>query len=190
VNQLIWRGGANDSGYTPDHWQQRPRGKVVHFSRMNPHLADAAFTHFFPWNVSDPSYFLNKVGIAPPLSLVQQMHYKYQIDIDGVTATFTALPWKLLCGSLVFKQTSPNFMWFHRALVPWQHYIPLHNDLSDLEPMLQWAITHDSEARQIAENGRLFALTHLMPEHILLYCYKVLTKYASLQKFKPMPPGP
>ena len=44
---------------------------------------------------------------------------------------------------------------------------------------------YGEEARKIGENGRIFAQTHLMPDQIVLYCYKVLLKYASLQKFQP-----
>lgn len=110
------------------------------------------------------------------------MEYKYQVDLDGVTATFTALSWKLLSGSVVFKQQSNDIMWFHYALKPWKHYIPVDRNLTDVADKIMWAIEHDEKAKEIADNGRQFALTHLMPEDILLYCYLALCKYASLQR--------
>ena len=61
----------------------------------------------------------------------------------------------------------------------------MRNDLSDLLDQIRWAKEHDAEAHQIAENAREFALTHLMPEHILAYCRDVLMRYASLQTFTP-----
>jgi hypothetical protein len=113
------------------------------------------------------------------------MEYKYHIDIDGVTCTFLALQWKLLSGCLVFKQSSEDVMWFYPELIPWKHFVPVYTDLRDIKEKISWAKTHDAEARQIAQNGREFALTHLMPEHILLYCYKTIFRYAALQKFHP-----
>jgi spore maturation protein CgeB len=38
-------------------------------------------------------------------------------------------------------------------LVPFEHYIPLHPDLNDLEEKVQWAINHPEEAAKIAQAG-------------------------------------
>ena len=76
-------------------------------------------------------------------------------------------------------------MWLHGAMKAWRDYIPLNEDLYDLLEKVQWCILHDYEAEQIAHNGRKTALENMLPEHCILYCYKVLKKYAQLQKFKP-----
>lgn len=182
LEQMVWRGGANDGAYTQKNWTQFPRGTLVSLSKETyPRLINANFSLYHPWTVSDQNFFMNNI---PPSSLLptKQMEYKYQIDIDGVTATFTALSWKLLSGSLVFKQQSNDIMWFHYALKPWEHYIPVDRNLTDVADKIMWAIEHDEKAKEIADNGRQFALTHLMPEDILLYCYLALCKYASLQR--------
>jgi hypothetical protein len=113
------------------------------------------------------------------------LHYKYQMIIDGVTCSFPATQWKLLSGSLCFKQDSEDIQYYYDELIPWTHYIPVNHDLSDLKEKILWARAHDEEAQKIAQNGREFVLTHLMPEDILLYCYKALCKYAQLQRFTP-----
>ena len=41
-------------------------------------------------------------------------------------------------------------------LQPWVHYIPLNQDLSDVEEKMQWVMDHDDEARRIAEKGSLW----------------------------------
>ena len=182
LSQMVWRGGTNDGVYTPDNWTEIPRGTLVHLANTkHPDLINANFSVYYPWVVRDQNFFISKI---PPSSLLPttQMEYKYQIDIDGITATFTSLSWKLLSGSVVFKQQSDNIMWFHPALEPWKHYIPVDRNLQDVPDKIMWALEHDEESHQIADNGRQFALTHLMPEHILLYCYLALCKYASLQR--------
>jgi len=178
---LFWRGSSTDGYYTWENWTNFPRGRLVYESqfRHSPYI-DAGFTGMAFDCITDCP--LEMLSFVPP---EKQIQYKYHIDLDGVTSTFPALQWKLLTGSLVFKQTSDNVMWFHSELIPFQHFIPVHNDLRDLNEKIAWAREHDLEAKQIAFNGREFALTHLMPEQILLYCYKSLCKYASLQKFQP-----
>lgn len=93
--------------------------------------------------------------------------------------------YKFLSNSLVMKQNSDNVMWFSSRLIPWEHFVPLYNDLRDVKEKVQWARENDGEAKKIADSGRQFALDHLMPEQILEYCYKTLVKYASLQTFQP-----
>ena len=50
--------------------------------------------------------------------------------------------------SLVMKQDSIYYEYFYRDLLPWQHYIPLRSDLSDVLEQVKWAKEHDEEVRQ------------------------------------------
>ena len=186
LEKLVWRGSANDGFYTWDNWKNLPRGRAVYLSRhVCPEHIDAGFTGFWQRKESDGWLLDRFAGTSPNLSPPEQMCYKYLLDVDGVTCTFTSLSWKLLTGSVVLKQITSDIMWYYPNLIPWEHYIPVQKDLGDLVEKVIWAKTHDTEARLIAENGRRFALENLMPEHILLYCYMTLLKYASLQKFQP-----
>ena len=123
-------------------------------------------------------------SFLPPDRLLS---YKYHINLEGVTCVYPGYQWRLLSGSLVFKQESEEVQWFYYFLKPWVHYVPVREDLSDLIENIQWAKAHDLEAKAIGENARHFALNNLMPEHFLLYCYKALVFYASLQSFSPKP---
>jgi hypothetical protein len=178
IPRLVWRGRPNDGQYDCDNWFQKPRGKVVHWSLQNPSgIIDAGFTGFYEWFAPNVDFFQGLCN-ASFMTEVEQAAYKYQIDIDGTTATFTGLAWKLLSGSLVFKQTSNNIMWFHHLLEPWKHYVPVKTDLSDLYEMLDWAKKNDSEAEAIASAGREFALQYLSPESIRHYAREVIIRYA------------
>jgi hypothetical protein len=44
--------------------------------------------------------------------------------------------------------------YFNDWLRPFEHYIPVLPDLSDLLEQLEWAMSHDDEARLIQERGR------------------------------------
>jgi hypothetical protein len=53
------------------------------------------------------------------------------------------------------------------GLVPWVHYIPVKEDLSDMEELIQFARENDDIARTIAQNGYDFVRKYL---HFLLVC--------------------
>ncbi len=74
-------------------------------------------------------------------------------------------------GSLIFKQDSNYYEHFYRQLVPWQHYVPVKENIEDLLERVQWARSNDKEAKKMAENSVEFAVNNLLPDH--LYCYMV-----------------
>jgi hypothetical protein len=190
IEKLFWRGtpwdGKHFGMYNFENWTTIPRGRLVFESLQHPDWIDAAFSEYpFQCAQEDPEKCLREMGSIRPVSWSEMLHYKYHMILDGVTCSFPATQWKLLSGCVPFKQQSDDIQFFYDELIPWKHYIPVQADLSDVMEKIQWAKSHDLEAKEIAQNAREFALTHLMPEHTLLYCYKVLVKYASLQRFQP-----
>jgi hypothetical protein len=178
-DKLIWRGGPNDGLYSPDSIRHFPRGRLVSLTRQYPELIDASFNNYPPNFIKHRDFFEQHYPTRF-LTTDEMAGYKYQIDIDGVTATFTGLAWKLLCGSVVFKQESANKTWFHDLLVPWEHYIPLRNDLGDLLQKLNWARANDEGCQTIAANGRQLIIKNALPNSLMSYCAAVLKQYASL----------
>jgi hypothetical protein len=190
-NTLFWRGSNTDGHYSRKNWHQYPRGSIVLLSRrLKSQEIDAAFTQFLPDFTKHYKEFTRCMYPSPYVPVVDHLKFKYQLLVDGVTCTYPGTHWRLLSGCTSMKQESSDILWFFSELIPWYHYIPFKRDLSDALEKVHWAQEHDQEAEKIALQAREFALTHLMPEHILLYCYKALVKYASLQKFSPTAPEP
>jgi Glycosyl transferase family 90 len=54
--------------------------------------------------------------------------------------------------------TSPKFTsWaMEELLLPWVHYIPLNEDLSDAQSKMEWILDHEEAARSIARKGSLW----------------------------------
>lgn len=152
-----------------------------------PDIIDAGFRGTFHWIVPQEMQkdFFEFFPKKPKASWEEYIHHKYLISIDGYVAATPALAWKLNSQCLVFKQKSPYTIWFDQMLIPWVHYIPIENDLSDLFEKIAWAKDHDELARHIAKEGGEFARENIQPEHAYLYWYKILVHYASLQRFKP-----
>ncbi len=86
--------------------------------------------------------------------------YKYLLVIDGNSNAWSALFNNLLTGACVLKVNSPrNFrQWYSQDLKPWIHYIPIEADLSDLDDIIAWLLTHDEDAQAIGAAGKAFAL--------------------------------
>jgi hypothetical protein len=190
INKLFWRGVPSDGGGIGEiiKWAGYPRGKIVYLSHfVAPQDIDASFAGAC---LDDPAFILagefkKHVPCSNMVSQIDHLQYKYQLVMDGVTSTWPGYQWRLLSGCVSFKQETDEIMWFYDALLPWVHYIPFKKDCSDILERIHWAQSHDRKAKKIAKNAQHFALNNLMPEHILLYCYKSLLKYASLQRFSP-----
>ena len=84
------------------------------------------------------------------------LNHRFQIDIDR-SSELVEFFVKLLMGSCVLKVVSNWRQWYYDYLRPWQHYVPIRNDLADLEERIEWCLGNDESAREIAENGRKFA---------------------------------
>lgn len=87
---------------------------------------------------------------AKEIPMPKFFDYKYQISIDGTVAAYR-FPYLLSGDGLVFKQDSPYYEHYYRNLVPYKHYIPFKQDLSDLLEKIQWAKDHDDEVCFIFE---------------------------------------
>ena len=178
LEKAFWRGTASDKTYTPDNYTQKPRYRISQLSYNHPDLIDARFCKA-PEAVSQLLAHL----IAGHTSLAGHLTYKYLPVLDGWMCTFPGYQWRLLSGSLTLKQESDEIQYFYSALKPYEHYLPIQNDMGDLLAQIEWAKKHDPECHAISENARKFAQQNLMPNQIYSYLYWVLNRYASLQDF-------
>ena len=85
--------------------------------------------------------------------------YKFALDVDGHTNAWSNLFVRLLLGCCVLKIASAHGyrQWYYDRLKPWQHYVPVHADMSDLTDKIDWCRSHDAECAEIASAGRTFA---------------------------------
>jgi hypothetical protein len=91
-----------------------------------------------------------------PIGQVKGLHrqYKYLISAPsyGIDPEF---PYYLSLGGLVLKVESEYNTWYDHLLKPFQHYLPIKNDLSNLLSTIRWANTHQDVCMKIAKNGNL-----------------------------------
>ncbi|XP_048406289.1 protein O-glucosyltransferase 1 isoform X2 [Stegostoma tigrinum] len=157
------------------------RDPLILLSREQPLLVDAEYTKNQAWKSEKDT--LGKPP-AKEIPLVDHCKYKYLFNFRGVAASFR-FKHLFLCGSLVFHVGNEWLEFFYSQLKPWVHYIPVNQDLSNVQELLHFVQENDHIAREIAERGRRFILEHLKMEDVSCYWKQLLTRYSKLLLYKP-----
>jgi hypothetical protein len=164
---VFWRGTVRGKIFEPhdgDDWTWLPR---VHLCERAAQIGqqypiDVRITGIDPYIQETYPEYVPAIerffgAFVAPLDF---MGYRYLIDIDGSANAYAGFFQKLLTGSTVLKVASPRGLrqWYYDRLRPWEHYIPVASDLSDLESAIDFVLTHDREAYAIGQRGRAVAL--------------------------------
>lgn len=193
VKKIFWRG--RDSN--------KQRLLLVHMSKQNPELIDAALTNFFFFRDEAD---LEKYGPrVPHTSFYEFFKHKYLINLDGTVAAYR-LPNLLAGTSLLLKQSSKYYEHFYHLLRENEHFIPVNEDLSNLYQIIQLLgiesdKENDSNSRSIGiqsdrendsnsqlpiyeqlkviQNARTLVLDYLLPTDIYCYYFKVFSEYSN-----------
>ncbi|KAJ6449340.1 glycosyl transferase family 90-domain-containing protein [Mycena sanguinolenta] len=182
--KLYWRGSSNGGHIIDQNYHDFPRFRLVKIAQKHPDLIDAKISAFWGSHCtfncsSEPIIKEYDIGDHHSLPREAVHKFKYALDVDGNTFSgrFLGL---LKSGSLVFKSTAFE-EYFSQWLRPYEHYIPVKLDLSDLVDRVKWATEHDEEARQIQQRGMFFAREVLTNEQNNCYFAAVLLEWARLQ---------
>ena len=159
-NKAIFRGAL--TGYTRhmnDHegyntssflqqclWTQRCR---LVYQYHNSTLLDARLTKTrrIPESISHVHLIGKKMEIQEMLS------YKAILFLEG-NCVSSGLKWGLYSQSVVLMPRPTITSWaMEELLEPWMHYVPLKDDLSDVEEKIRWVIEHDKEANTISKQA-------------------------------------
>lgn len=182
-----------ESKATKMFWRGRDSNKqrllLVHLSKQEPELIDAALTNFFFFR--DPSD-LEKYGPrVPHTSFYEFFKYKYLINLDGTVAAYR-LPNLMAGNSLIIKQSSKYYEHFYHLLRDHEHFISVNEDLSNLNNIIKLLgikYTQDNstdyqlplyEQLKIIENARTLVLDYLLPTNIYCYYFKAFSEYSSI----------
>jgi hypothetical protein len=168
-SKIIWRGSPNGQGLISDKDMSADNQALIQRVRMclmtreHPGM-DARLVisdRTEELSAEDPKRF-DQTGIAGQvIGSRQWWQQRYAIDIDGYTNAWSGLFTRLLMGCCVLKVASPagHRQWYYPRLEPWQHYVPVSADLSNLLERIEWCHAHQPECEQIANAGRALALS-------------------------------
>ncbi|KAJ7796254.1 hypothetical protein B0H14DRAFT_2915880 [Mycena olivaceomarginata] len=164
--KLYWRGSSNGGHIIRDNYRRFPRFKLLNIAHAHPDLVDAAqMTDFwgshctFDCN-SEP--IIEEYDIGNHHSLPRETVHKFKYVLDGRYLGLFEIGFS---GSTSFQE------YFTDWLRPYEHYIPVKLDLSDLV----------DRARLIQQRGMMFAQEILTNEQNNCYFAAVLLEWARLQ---------
>lgn len=114
------------------------------------------------------------------ISLIDHTKYKYLIDC-GARGYSGRLKYLLHSNRPLFivEREKEKQEYFFSDLIPYFHYIPVKNDLSDLLHQYEWAERNYSKALQIAENAREFCLENLNIEAVINFLSRQIVRTLS-----------
>jgi hypothetical protein len=158
----FWRGATTGVPTIAGDWRSLERVKLAEIGNRYEHrgFIDAGLSSVIQF--SDP-VVVEEIknsglfrGFVPWENWGQ---FKYHIDIDGNSSPWSNLFQRLLAGSTVLKVESRRALnqWFYDKLVPWENYVPIAPDLSDLIEKIDWLTQNDQYAREIGQAGRSLA---------------------------------
>jgi len=180
----VFRGASTGCGVTVD---SNPRLKLAYISATTETkegeipLLDAGITKWNarPRKLSNSPYLQSidianiGFGLVNSLTRVEQSTYKYIVNVDGHVSAFR-LSMELGMGSVILLAKSKWKMWYSDMLVPYEHFVPVKEDLSDLLTQIQWCRDRDKKCKEIAENATVFFNTYIQENGIFDYLQKTL----------------
>lgn len=177
-DKAYWRG--TDTGvWRYSEVLNAPRVKVSLFGKSNPNLINSAITAVEERpGFEEKENIYNKFGIIGKREdQLEILKYRYQIDIDGNANSWNSFFLKLLSGSPVLKLDSEfNFrQWYYFRLKPWENFVPVAADCSDLVEKIEFLQSNPVLAESIGKMGRQLALSLDIDSQLDEAAAKILT---------------
>lgn len=158
ADTLVWRGGT--TGVFKSCNGQIPYSGRFHVASLAIPRAglDIAYSEIVQLEeeATDIPMSVLRSRVRPPLSMREQLQSKFLLSLEGNDVA-TGLKWMLYSNSAVVMPRPTCESWACEGeLVPFKHYIPVKDDLSDIEEVFDWCLTHPDAAEEIAHNGRRY----------------------------------
>lgn len=157
IPKIFWRGATTGATRYITDIEQFSRGKFLQQTKQLSYV-NAGFTTYTrnltPALQKELHSHFPKQKIIPPEDAIV---YRYLLDIDGNSCSYSRMAWILYSKSLLLKQSSDNIQWYYKQLQPFVHYVPLKNDFSDLKEKFTWLQQHPLSSMIIASNARQLA---------------------------------
>lgn len=148
----FWRGGCSGGGM--ESARCRTVGELIDYE-----YADVKCLSRYGWNNGKnipEHYFGNEVHYT------EYMKYKFVLIIDGNIIASSHM-WTFAIGAVPLL-ISNGICWFSKFLKPYENYVPINYDLSNLKETIEWLLKNDDKAKQIAENALQFSRDYFSSE--------------------------
>lgn len=119
-----------------------------------------------------------KKYIKSKIKMKDLLQHKFLLSVEGNDVA-TNLKWILCSNSVAFCPPFTINSWIlEENLQPWQHYIPVKHDFSDLSDKVEWAINHPEKCKDISRQGNEYMEQFLDIEKEKYILNSVLEEYS------------
>jgi len=180
-DSLVWRGAFTGPTKTAAfrHGQSREWIYELAIRTVNNPAIDTRISVVPPDRHGDPRVQDLEVWHGEPMTIAEQLDHKLLLSVEGNDVA-SGLKWMMASQSCVLMPEPTVESWFCETfLEPWEHYVPLKPDLSDVEKKVDWCLSHPRETQQIASQGAQFAKKFLSATTEDRLFTKIVTWYAS-----------
>lgn len=164
LNVAIFRGGMtgrHKAGLTNQELEQLSAGEKCEIMERCKLVVNTDSSPLVNASLVGPQkglpHVVNGVQIfGEKLDYSEMLRYKAIIMLEGNDIS-SGLKWALYSRSVVMTRKPTLTSWaMEELLMPWVHYVPLNDDLTDVEEKMQWIVDNDEEAQKIAHRGALW----------------------------------
>ena len=152
-NELCWRGSCSGIGGS-DSIRIKFVKKIFDYDPNT----NVRLSTWWSENKNIPSkYFADRINY------MEFTKYKIFFIVDGNCIASNHM-YGFATGCVPFL-ISNSICWFSHLIVPYEHYIPINYDLSNLIEQIEWVKNNDEKAKIIAENAYKFAEHYFSSEY-------------------------
>jgi hypothetical protein len=158
ANRLVWRGAT--TGAFRAAGPGEPASSRYHIATLdltNPAL-DLGYSEIVQVTEASTDLPLDLIRsrLRPALTLQQQLQARFLLSLEGNDVA-TGLKWMLHSNSTVLMPVPTCETWACEGeLVPFEHFVPVKRDLSDLNQVFDWCLANLDRCEDIALNGKRF----------------------------------
>jgi hypothetical protein len=168
-SQAIWRGTCNSG---ESRWNLNKLAFETGSQLLNVRFTDIAQGQIGKRNFSQVGTLVN------PIPMEQFAKYKAILDVDG--NSWSGRFGSLLCMDSVVVKIEPEMVdHFWSELQPWQHYVPVHANLSNLIEQVEWVIGHAKISQKIIQNSNAWCQRKFNTESLVRDLLNIWESYAT-----------
>ncbi len=173
----------NKVGWIGNTRTHRNRTLMVNIGNQHPKICDFSDMNWINSNTTK----LNSTKYMSLPDLVRIYSLLVDIEGNGYSGRLKYLLWSHRPVLLVER---PHKEYFFKYLVPWAHYIPVKNDLSDLIEKTNWCLENYQEALAIAERAYQFSKLHLTRDACYARWNELITEHIATSPKVSLPEPP
>lgn len=178
ISKAVFRGSATGC----ELGDKNPRIKASLLSKKYPEYLDAGIISFnrkLKKNLGESLKIIEVLNLQKSnfMTLNEKVKYKYILNLDGHVAAFR-LGHEFSLGSVILIPNSKYYLWFSYLLKPYENYVPVKEDLSDLIDQIKWCRDNDDKCKIIAQNSIDFYNKYLDKNGVYDYVQKLLCQIA------------